>query len=230
MEIEKFKQLVYAKGFDGQLTQKLLGIAGSSMAEEMILEDLLTLIKEQYEYLPEPVEPDTSDNCEDCDIGVDAERARERAVREKDLYEKMHKDLKRDISIILDGYSDFSDTAVVTLRDQIERRCLKKLESTGDTGIGITEPMHLMHMKCKCGKELYIEGKDWTIDFQGGPVIFKCPCGQTVTLPGPEPVSLCTDCKATVCKTCDRPVCPECEDDDPLDPSCLLCERNRPHA
>ncbi len=242
MEIEQFRQLVYAKGFDTTLTQKLLGIADSSMVKELILEDLLDLIWEYAEYTYDASSgsdyPDPEDNCDTCTVGDDAESARERAVNERDLYEKINKSLKRGICDVLENYRDINDPMITLVVDQIERKCTAIepiVEPTGDLGINVTAPMHLMHMKCECGKELYIEGKGWTIDFQGGPVVFKCSCGRTFTLPGPEPVVLCTACEAAdknnpSCDICDRPMCPECEADNTDDLPCALCERNRPHA
>lgn len=204
MEPEKFKQLIYAKGFGTELTQRLLRIADSSM----VMEDLLELIDEEKEetHIEEP----SSNDCDDCDSIDIAKSERDFARDERDIAEKNFEDIKKNISDLI-----------------------IKLE----IGVGTAIPQHLMHVKCECGKELFIDGKQkgWKVDFQG-PVVFKCPCGKTRTVPmDATPLTLCTACEAVdknnpPCDLCDRPVCPECEEDNTDDPPCSICERNRPHA
>ena len=59
---------------------------------------------------------------------------------------------------------------------------LDGFEKTGRIGIQITTPEHLLHVKCDCGNELFIDGERWGIKFHG-PVDFLCPCGKVISSP-----------------------------------------------
>lgn len=60
----------------------------------------------------------------------------------------------------------------------------KKVEPTGKLGIGVTAPQHLLHVKCDCGNEMFMDGKEpgWQIDLKTG-VEMTCPCGKVISVP-----------------------------------------------
>jgi hypothetical protein len=213
MEPEKFKQLIYAKGFDTELTQRLLKIADSSM----VMEDLLELIDEEKTLLEEDDDDEICD-VNSCDTLLEAESERDEAKKERNVAE-----VERD-------------TAQKELIDL--KKNLSDLIVKPNVGVGTVIPQSLVHVKCECGNELFIDGKQegWRVDFQG-PVVFKCPCGKNriVSIDTTSLTTLCTACKAfdknnPPCGLCDRLICPECEADNTDNPPCSTCERNRPHA
>lgn len=71
MDVDNFKLSIYAKGFDNDITQKLLKIADSST----MMEDVLNLIKEQEEDIEKG--SDSYNDCNNCTIAESAEEERE---------------------------------------------------------------------------------------------------------------------------------------------------------
>lgn len=51
-------------------------------------------------------------------------------------------------------------------------------------GIQATDPQYLVHVRCGCGNELFVDSKQkgWGIEFHG-PVDFFCPCGKVISSP-----------------------------------------------
>ena len=57
-------------------------------------------------------------------------------------------------------------------------------EKKNDNGVlHLTVPTELMNIRCECGNELVVDGKQpgWTINFHTG-VDFNCPCGKVLTI------------------------------------------------
>ncbi len=56
-------------------------------------------------------------------------------------------------------------------------------EIEGEVGISSAIPTSLMTVRCKCGNELTVEGKQpgWEVNFHTG-VDFKCPCGEILSV------------------------------------------------
>jgi len=52
-----------------------------------------------------------------------------------------------------------------------------------DAKITLTTPTELLNVKCKCGNELSINGKQpgWVVNFHTG-VDFNCPCGEVLSI------------------------------------------------
>jgi hypothetical protein len=135
MNVEKFKQLIYVKGFNTVLTQRLLKIADSSM----VMEDLLELIEEKEEGVFVE-EPDSSD-CDDCDYINTAESERDDAQDGRDEAEKKFKDLKRNLSDLIVKFDGQAHRIISGVMPK------KKIEPTGKTGdLGITVPTLRTHI------------------------------------------------------------------------------------
>jgi hypothetical protein len=182
----------------------------------MVMEDLLELIDEEKTFLEEDDEIKICD-VNSCDTLSVAESERDEAKEERDVAEKERDTAQKELTNLKKNLSD--------------------LIVKPNVGVGTVIPQSLVHIKCECGNELFIDGKQegWRVDFQG-PVVFKCPCGKSRTVPDTTiPLTLCTACEAVdknnpSCNICERPLCPECEADNTDNPPCSTCERNRLHA
>jgi len=65
-----------------------------------------------------------------------------------------------------------------------EKLTIEDAKLTGCHGIGINTTnldFHLLVLKCKCGSELVMKGKNWVVDFRGE-TIFTCGCGEKITI------------------------------------------------
>ena len=213
MEPEKIRQLIYTKGFDTRLTQRFLRIADSSM----VIEDLLELIDEEKDVEIQTV---NTNDCSDCEDITEAESERDDARDGRVFAEKKFKDLQKNIRDLIVKFEDQAHQIQKNIRDLI----VKFEDQAHQIISGVTPskraiPESLVHVKCECGNELFIDGKQkgWKVDFQG-------PCGKTIVIPtDTTPLTLCTACEAVdknnpPCSFCDRPVCPECEADNTDDP------------
>jgi len=218
MDKEEFRLLVYSKGFNNDLTQKLLRIADSSI----MTEDLLELIHELNVLVDEGSSNDV-ESCSDCTI---TEEERDEAVEERDEAVKKFEGFKKDVIDLVINFEDLVGRKPI---GSLEKKPELKTEPTGKTGIVTTVPQYLLHVKCECGNELFIDSKQpgWQVDLRSG-LDFTCPCGKVLSVPIQQ---LCKGCELNPknpCGSCDRPLCPECEVDDPHNPPCNTCNGERP--
>jgi len=204
-------------------------IADSSM----VMEDLLELIEEENTAAESERDVASDERDVASDERDDARDERDYASDERDVVEKKLKDLRKKIVKFEDqAHCIISDVSPKETSDRSHATEALHTENGGRLGIKTGTPQSLMHVKCECGKELFIDGPGWSIDFQG-PVVFKCSCGreESISIDDLSPRSLCTACEMPdnpLCRICSRPICAECEADDPNNPPCSTCERNRP--
>lgn len=183
MEVDKFKTLIYAKQFNNDLTHKLLRIADSGM----ILEDLLTLIKEDAEAIYLSDSADEIVCCTDCRTDLEEERDELKEENKGlEIFKAEVKEISGRLSNLFPVSPEYNDFLMT-----VTCGCGKQLSMNG-------------------------KQPGWVVDFRG-PVVFKCPCGEEqkieIKRPWTDKTPLCSNCEAD---DPNDPPCDDCAQDRPV--------------